>query len=272
MGLKRFVDNLYCSLFARQIFYPIHKLFLQLSVKGMGLNINGGILKTGEEVVLSNLAKKIDKEKEIVVFDIGANVGNYSKLIIRYLPNAKIYAFEPLSKNVKVYNRLHSLNKNIELIQVGLGEKNCKGTIYCPKFKGPSALASVQDIFGENKDLDSEEIEMVTIDDFCKKRGIKEIDFAKLDIEGNELVALKGAKRMINEGKIKIIQFEFNFLNIYCKVSMEDFRKLLKSYNLYRVLPNGLLKMDFSKKIYSEIYGYQNILALKKDKVKNAND
>ena len=86
----------------------------------------------------------------------------------------------------------------------------------------------------------------------------------KIDVEGNELSVLQGAKRLIEEGKIKIIQFEFNWINVYSKVFMEDFRELLKDYDLYRLLPRGLLKIDFSKKTYYEIYNFQNILAINK--------
>ena len=49
--VKSFVDSLYCSIFSRKIFQPVHKLFLQLSLKGMGVNINGGISMTGERIL-----------------------------------------------------------------------------------------------------------------------------------------------------------------------------------------------------------------------------
>jgi FkbM family methyltransferase len=262
-----FVDNLYCKIFSREVFQSMHKLIYQLSLKGMGININGGISMTGETLLFSKFLNKYNKE-DTVIFDVGANVGGYSKLLATYLPKAKVYAFEPVSVNIKAYNKIHGSNKNIELVPMGAGEKNSKEFIYYPKCDGPSALPSLHDVFKNNEDLQKEKVEIIKLDDFCKKRGIKKIDLIKLDIEGNELAALKGAKKMIKEGKIKIIQFEFNFINVYSRVWMEDFKDLLKDYEFYRILPKGLAKVDFSKKIFSEIYGYQNILAVYKNEKK----
>lgn len=267
MGFKKIIDTLYCFIFSRKFFYPLHKLLLQLSVKGMGININWGLSKTGEVPLLSSLSKKLNTE-ESIIFDVGASIGGYSKLLTKYFPKAKIYAFEPVSANIEAFQKVHGSNKNIKLIQKGLGDTNSKKIIRFPKCNGTSALPSLHDVFKNNEDLQEEEINVIKLDDFCKKEHIDKIDFIKLDIEGNEFSALKGAKKLIKQGKIKIIQFEFNFLNVYSRIFMEDFKELLEGYDLYRILPHGLLRIDFSRKIYSEIFSYQNILAINKNEKK----
>ncbi len=260
MKTKMIADHLYRFIFSRSCFYKLHKLFLCLALKGMGVSLDGNLSDTGEEFILSKLSSKKTK----IIFDIGANVGHYSKELVKYFPNSKIYAFEPVSENIIAYKKLHGTNKNIELIPWGLGKEDSKEMIYYPKFKGASSLASIHNVFRNNEDLRGEEIHLIKLNDFCKQRNINKIDFMKIDVEGNELSVLQGAKRLIEEGKIKIIQFEFNWINVYSKVFMEDFRELLKDYDLYRLLPRGLLKIDFSKKTYYEIYNFQNILAINK--------
>src|SRR6185503_14354274 len=60
-----------------------------------------------------------------------------------------------------------------------------------------------------------ESIQVLTIDAFCDREEIYHIHFLKLDVEGHELSVLNGAKRMLDSGKISIIQFEFGPANIY---------------------------------------------------------
>lgn len=258
------LDHLYCSIFANKFFSPVHKLILQLSLKGLGINVNGGLLKDGEGYFISKLSKKIGKNKELIIFDGGANVGDYSRLLIKYFPKSKIYAFEPLQTNIREFKKKCEIYENIKLIPFGLSDRNDKKTIFYPD-EGISSRASIYNIFENKKEAQKEEISLINLDDFCKDHKIDKIDLLKLDIEGHEFFALKGAEKLIKEGKIRFIQFEFNYLNAYSKVFMEDFRELLKNYEFYRILPKSLLKIDFSKKIYSEIYGYQNIFAVNKN-------
>jgi len=57
----------------------------------------------------------------------------------------------------------------------------------------------------------------------------------KIDAEGHELEIFKGAIRMINENKIGMLQFDFNLHNIYSRVFLRDFFRILPNYNIYRL-------------------------------------
>ncbi|MBK8338698.1 MAG: FkbM family methyltransferase [Flavobacteriales bacterium] len=46
------------------------------------------------------------------------------------------------------------------------------------------------------------------MDAFCAEQRIERIDFLKLDIEGSELPALKGAERLLREGRIGCVMVE----------------------------------------------------------------
>jgi hypothetical protein len=71
-----------------------------------------------------------------------------------------------------------------------------------------------------------------------------------LDIEGNEFNALLGAKRMIDNGAIDYIQFEFGGCDIDAKVFFRDiFLYLHDKYKIYRILRKGRQEI----KIYREL-------------------
>jgi len=102
------------------------------------------------------------------------------------------------------------------------------------------------------------------LDDFTEKEKITYIDFLKIDTEGNELAVLLGASNLLEHKKIGCIHFEFNEMNIISRVFFRDFRKTLCNYDLYRLLPNGLLPICDSP-VLNELFAYQNVIALPKN-------
>jgi hypothetical protein len=104
-------------------------------------------------------------------------------------------------------------------------------------------------------------IPVETLDDVAARENIAYIDFLKIDTEGHELAVLAGASRLLQESKIGYIQFEFNALNVFSRAFFRDFRAILGNYDLFRLLPRGLLPLD-DNVITTEIFAFQNILAV----------
>ena len=49
---------------------------------------------------------------------------------------------------------------------------------------------------------------MSPLDDYCAEHGIERIDLLKLDVEGAELEALRGAERLLREARVGCVMFE----------------------------------------------------------------
>ncbi|MCG2725664.1 MAG: FkbM family methyltransferase, partial [Elusimicrobia bacterium] len=106
----------------------------------------------------------------------------------------------------------------------------------------------------------SENIEVKTIDAFCKEQKIEHIHFLKLDVEGHELKVLEGASGMLKLGAIDFIQFEFGGCNIDSRTFFQDFYYLFKdNYKIYRILKDGLYKINHYKERY-EVFTTTNYL------------
>jgi hypothetical protein len=103
------------------------------------------------------------------------------------------------------------------------------------------------------------------LDDVAANEGVEYIDFLKIDTEGHELAVLSGGSRLLREKRIGHIQFEFNALHVFSRAFFRDFRNILSDYELYRLLPKGLLPLDTSI-TSTEIFGFQNILAVPKSR------
>ena len=231
-----------------------------------------GILKHLEEncgedflikVFLNNRFKNINQP---VLFDVGANRGDFANILHGVFPNAIIHAFEPISSSYRLL-KANCNHDNVILNNVGLGFVSCKTEMYHYNDgfanQHASLYAEVLSEIHNQQKVVSEEISINSIDDYCSMNGITTIDFLKIDTEGNELNVLKGAQRMINSNSINIIQFEFNEMNIISRVFLKDFYTILRGYEFYRLNTNELLPLGKYKSI-NEIFQFQNIFAIKK--------
>lgn len=231
------------------------------------LNYENDIISGEYFLISAILPKYIPTHKKATIFDVGANIGEYSLNLAAIYSNSFIYSFEP---NVNTFNILREKVQTIKKvipINLGLSDIAKKTEIYTYSNDLYSQHASIyrevlSDLHEDNC-ITSLKIELEKLDSFCEKHKIDSIDFLKIDTEGNELDVLKGSIQMINEGKIKIIQFEFNEMNIISRVFLRDFYQILKDYRIYRLSEKGLIPL-FRYNSINEIFKFQNLLAIHK--------
>lgn len=257
------IYSLYTYIFAKSWLIRFNKLLFNLSLRGLGILNYKTKYQSGE---LDWLKRYLSSIEAPIVFDVGANVGDYSNDIVKFFPNALIYAFEPHPKN---FVKLKSLRgENLHCFNRAVGHQKEQILLYDYEVNDGSSHASLyQEVIEEihqGKSI-SYEVDVITLDDFCAEQGIKSINLLKVDTEGNELKCLIGAEKLLNEGKIHAIQFEFNEMNIISRCTFKDFWELLSNFKLYRLLPGGkLLEIKKYSPAFCEIYAYQNIVALKR--------
>ena len=190
----------------------------------------------GEATIL----KKLKSLQPKIIFDGGANVGKYSLLAAEFCTDAKIYAFEPVASTFELLKKNVSENKNIIPINSGLYNEHQKKEI---KIYDSHTHSSLYEIKGIDYSVQKTElIELVTGDSFMKENKIEKIDFLKLDIEGAELSALQGFEKAISENKIRMIQFEYGYINITSKNLLVDYYDFFKKHNyiLGKIYPKSV--------------------------------
>ncbi len=228
-----------------------------MSLRGIGiLNYEG--YKTSGEAWFLNTFLKGKNIKTIV--DVGANDDPYGIEI----PNAEVFALEPnlhtflrLKRNTKKYSNIHCFS-------IGLSDKKGKATLYDISEKGTTLATLQKDVLEESYGTKSTstQITLSTLDDFVKDNNIKNVDLLKIDTEGNEYNVLLGAKKTLSKGKVKIVLFEFNEMNVHNRVFFKDFYEILKDFTLYRLLPDGLMPLGEYRPITHELFAFQNIVAI----------
>lgn len=146
------------------------------------------------------LKKTIAHLSEPVIFDIGANIGEFSASCVTANKASKIYAFEPqkeLCNELKV-----KLPPTSEVFSLAFS--NSEGFMEIARNKPGDRKAHMKQEF-EISDLIAEK---TTIDNFLVKHSIEKIDLLKIDTEGHDFNVLLGAQASLTAGKIGTVVFE----------------------------------------------------------------
>jgi FkbM family methyltransferase len=263
----RGILNIYRWIFARSVFRKLNMLIFQLSLRGIGILNYENDKVSGERYFIKKILPQVIKKNTPVFLDVGSNIGNYTLSLLETYPSAQIHAFEPHPGNFSVLKRNIS-SSNVKLYNVAVGESQGNLTLYdrADHENGSSHASLHEAVISEihKQDVLEFSVSVEALDDLCEREKIIEIDFMKIDTEGNELAVLHGAKRLIENNNIKCIHFEFNEMNIVSRTFFRDFRKTLQCYKLYRLLPHGLILLNDSP-LSTELFAYQNIIAVPKN-------
>jgi len=197
------------------------------------------------------------------IFDVGANVGEWTELALDINPDLKIHCFEP---SVATFRALQSrgIKGAVVLNHLGLGAYLGEKTLYV--FADKAGTNSVYRREGlNNSQAQTEQIRMDTLDSYCQRKQIQHIDFLKLDVEGHELYVLNGALAMLNHGRIRRIQFEYGGTYIDAHILLKDIFDLLVpcGYLLYKIYPNALHPIERYDQCL-ENFQYSNWVAVRR--------
>jgi FkbM family methyltransferase len=189
------------------------------------------------------------------VLDVGANKGDWSRAIQQNFDgDVRLFLFEPQET---CYAELAALVRGgAVLVKAAVGETEGSAVLYSPGDRAGNASLHVRnDTYFADQVFLPQTVDVVSIDPFLKRNGIESVGFMKMDVEGHELFALRGARDALSRGAIRALSFEFGSGNINSRTFFRDYWDLLTgySYNLYRVLPGGRVSQIFR---YSEELEY----------------
>lgn len=218
---------------------------------------------SGERWFLKKVARM---GPNFVVLDIGANEGEYSVALNKIAPTSKVFAFEP---HPLTFSRLTSRIESLGCKAINLAVSDCTGELVLFDYEnsqGTSHASAYGNSITDLRQARMEEIktQTISIDDFVADQGITALRLVKIDTEGHELKVLQGAKKSLDEKLIDIIHFEFNEMNVFSRTFMRDFFLALPGFDLYRLLPNGLLPLKEYNPLWCEIFLFQNIIAIRR--------
>ncbi len=141
-----------------------------------------------------------------VIFDVGANVGHFSKELNSYYSKSTFFCFEPFPQTFERL-KFNLKEPNFHLYQLALGDHSEKVLVEKPDSDHPDTNSLVTNPSANNSGK-SISIQVTTVDEFMEKESIKTIDVLKIDTEGFDLKVLMGSRKALEKGLVKLIYVE----------------------------------------------------------------
>ena len=225
-------------------------------------NLNYDMKSNGEYRLLDKLARLETK----VIFDVGANKGEYAKACLSRFKDAELHAFELVPET---YARFVANVRSDRVVANPFGLSDQPGTVEINVNPRKDGLSSLIEGTAINKgSWTRQSVTVLRGDDYCAERSIARIDFLKVDVEGAEHLVLEGFSRMLAEGRISVIQFEYGMINIYSKFLLLDFWRVLTDHGfvLGPVMPRGVAFKSYNARD-ENFQGPPNFVAVHRSKL-----
>jgi FkbM family methyltransferase len=162
-----------------------------------------------------------------VFFDVGCNSGSFVRVLKDNNVLQNIHCFEPHPVMAK---RTAAYYPHIKMNEECLSDTNGFVDVYLPALSCGLGSIINRPVFSTlNQEITVLNVPCETIDMYCSKNNISAIDFIKIDIEGAEMLVLKGASQMLKEHRIKFGIFELGCLKD-AGSSVEEVISLIEGY------------------------------------------
>lgn len=267
-------DRLF-GLLARVELQRLWSVMHSVALVGMGY-LNADPRTNGEDRALRRWAewhrvrRMRDGGSPAMVFDVGANVGDFAARVAGLLPDAAIHCFEPGPDAFARLAQRFAGSTRVTINQAAVAERDGTATLYdyadAPGSAHASLLAETfRDIYPAT--AKGATVATLTLDGYAASGGIARIDYLKIDVEGAERGVLEGARGLLGEGRVDRVQFEFNAHAALTGLTLLALSRLLAGYDLYRVVANGLVPAMTPTVRYNtriEVFKYANFVAVRR--------
>lgn len=166
-----------------------------------------------------------------MIYDVGANIGEWAALAAQCHPRATIHCFEPIEANCKVIQSRQLSNVIVNPFGLLDDTKEVTFNLYTSCGHG-----SIFDWQGHKEPSNHRSIPVVRGDDYLRNGTV---DYLKIDVEGADFLVIQGFERALRERRIKQIQFEYGECNIHSKFLLHDFYRFFRrmGYKVGKIFP-----------------------------------
>ncbi|HKQ03902.1 MAG TPA: FkbM family methyltransferase [Blastocatellia bacterium] len=225
---------------------------------GYRLGEDAEVTDTGnsEDWLVSLVAREVNW-----FLDVGANVGDWTACILSENADVRGVLCEPVPWCYESLLCRFAGNLNLCLLPVALSSSGGKARFSI--MPGNAKTSSL--LVPRNNPIQSSiEVDLKTVDMIAEESGCDFIDFLKCDCEGFDLPVLQGGRKMITEGRVGLIQFEYNSMWIRAGYTLAQALEWLASngYQGYLLRHRALWHFDYEK--WGEFERFANFVAFRR--------
>lgn len=166
------------------------------------------------------LARVLESRRRgLVLLDVGANRGDWTAKALDLgigVPALHVHSFEPSATSRAGLERRFSGTHAVTIHPQAMSARAGEAPFY-------SAWAGARtSSLAPDPTASVERVSMTTVDDFVLRRGLGPIALLKIDAEGHDCQVLRGAEQTLREGRVEVVQFEYNWRWLVEHTSLRD--------------------------------------------------
>ena len=199
-----------------------------------------------------------------VMFDVGANEGEWTKIASELAPSSTIHAFEIVPSTYDDLLKSTTHLKNV--VQIDHGLSNMEGDISVSIGRhSTTATGCKMDVISPDNNNYNQQIncKVKKASDYLKEQEITSLDFVKIDVEGMDFKVIQGFEHLIRN--VRAIQFEYGKFNIFSHDLLADFYSYLTNHGFVigKIFPRHVKFSAFNLRM-ENFYG-SNYIAVRSD-------
>jgi len=234
----------------------LKKVGIEIHSAGYLQSLNGiiqSLKKDSFKQDVFQVQRELINKNEPIIFEIGANRGNVVLKYLEHFPKGTYHCFEPFPATFEILKSQFDNNKNVHCYNLAVADKIEKKQFFVNKNVDTNSLLRPQKAgLSSDAKVKNEytiDVQTTTIDSICEQKEINRIDILKMDIQGGELAALKGAVKMLSQKRISCIYSEVYFIEQY------------ENHPLFHDVSKYLFEFGFVlQDIYNPIYANGNLV------------
>jgi FkbM family methyltransferase len=202
--------------------------------------------------------------------DVGANIGAHSIMMSRGVgPRGRVIAFEPVPSTAALMRENLALNRaqNVELVEAAVSDRegSVEMNVFDQRYSAWNSRGAVAN--DGIAPVETVEVRAESLDAALGARGVDRVSFLKIDVEGFELEALKGAMGMLGSGAVESLSFEISQVPLEASghESREVFQLLeavgYRAYKLDEASDRFVGPFDDSDDFYENFYASRSDLS-----------
>jgi FkbM family methyltransferase len=209
-----------------------------------------------------SIVAKLTKSHSPVIIDGGAHLGDAVQSLGALMPAATFHCFEPDPSLADELNATFRDNTSVHIVNAAIGNSIGKAMFNVNVSKPTNSLLPISEML--QSDIKSMcqlerqvEVEVTTIDAYCLKQGLKQVDVLKLDLQGYDYWALQGAEETLKRVNVVLVEVLFSEIYQGCRL-FPDILYLMREagFDLYTLC--GLNYGDDSKLLWADAIFIKN--------------
>ena len=158
------------------------------------------------------LLRQLSSSAPRVIYDLGANRGQWTLLAKSVFATAEVHSFEPLPDHCTDFLRHTAGLTDVHLHRVALGETTAELEMDLTTFSDSASLLAPTEVMARTYNVHSGRkvrVPVVRLDDWIAAHKLPPPNLIKLDLQGYELSALRGAPVALARARAVLLELSF---------------------------------------------------------------